>query len=243
MGRLACSFPIFIERVDKMEDQDVNEQPADNPAKEAAKSKAKQHVQEHGMPDRDQAGEAVSRRDLVTADQLLATYETGFVRTESGLFEIQTVHPGDFVRFIKVPVLKLMLDHEIDIVDDKAMMDGIQNMPAKEMIETVSDDSFIELAQQVCCAGVVNVDFRMQPQTELDSKRRQVSIQVIPAEVTIVIYNAIMELSMPQEVADQLRSFREKYEEEAGRGDLASPDVQSVPEDSESIPVSESDES
>ncbi len=229
-----------------MKDQTVNEHPAentDNPAKEEAKRKATEYVQEHGMPDRDQTGEQVSRRDLVTADQLLATYETGFVKTESGVFEIQSVHPGDFVRFIKVPVLKLMLDHGIDIVDDKAMMEGLGDMPAEEMIETVSDDSFIDLAQRVACAGVVNVDFRMQPQTELDSRRGEVSIQVIPAEVAIVLYNAIMELSMPQEVADQLRSFREKYEEEARRGDQDSSDGENLQPETKPDTISESEES
>lgn len=226
-----------------MKDQNVNGQPTDNPAKEAAKQKARQHVQEHGMPDRDQTGEQVSRRDLVTPEQLLATYDTGFVTTSIGQFEIQSIHPGDFVRFIKVPVLKLMLDHGIDIVDDKAMMDGLEKMPAEEMVATVSDDSFIELAQRVACAGVISVDFRMQPQPELDTKQGQVSIQVIPAEVAVVIYNAIMELSMPQEVADQLRSFREKYEEEAGRGDQDSSDGEDLQPKTEPDAISEGEES
>lgn len=207
----------------------MSDQNTHDPAKEAAKAKARQHVEEHGMPERDQTGQPIGQAQLTTAAQLLAGYKTGFFTAQSGRqYEIQLVQPGDFARFIRVPVLSLMVEKGVNIADPEATQAAIKEMDEEEMIMTVEDDRFIDLARRIVCAGVINVKFRMEPQAHLDDKSGEVSIQLIPAEEAIELYNAIMELSFPKEVADEMRSFRKELEEKIGRGNQDSSDVAGV---------------
>jgi hypothetical protein len=170
---------------------------------------------------------------FTTFEELTEGFKTAIVRVKSGkfekdsdgkvlmdeenqpiphmyTFEIQSIDPGEFVKLLGTPIVALLADKGINVLDEASLQDGIAKISEEEAMDVASDDDFISLVKQVLVAGVVTVNFVSKKQAECSSVKKEVSVDVLAKETQLELYTLIMDLSLPERDEKSFTSFREQ---------------------------------
>lgn len=181
---------------------------------------------------------------LTTYEELDSLYRTAIVATSSGMsFKIQTVSPGDFMIVAGSPILKKLVEHDVDLTNKEQISAVIDGMSTQQKADLVSDGSFLRMARQIVCAGVISINFVDKLQDECDRSKQEVSVDRLPMPDLLDLFTGIMTLAVSEDEEEAAKFFREISGGERGRGDQDSPDGESIRDETVENTISLSDES
>jgi len=149
-------------------------------------------------------------------------YQQAFVEISKGTLEIQSIDPGDFLLISDTPFVQMLLDKGVDMKDGEAINEAYNTFTDEEKYE-----SFIHNVKKCVCHGVVSVKFVNKSPSECN-KDIEVSVDRLSTEDLMTVYNAIKQISVPEEVAEKATEFRNESE---GSGEAItedSPDSESI---------------
>ncbi len=180
---------------------------------------------------------------LTSFEDLIAGYDTAFVKTPSGkMFEIQSVDPGAFLLLLGTPFIALLQSKDANLADAKSVNDTIENLSPDEKNEAASDDNFMEIVKQTVCQGVISVKFMNKPQWQCNADKKELSVNLLPIADLLHLYNAIYELVKPEKLQEMAEFFRSQIKE-GKDGTAEDPsDSEDLPSDTESDTLSEDTE-
>lgn len=158
---------------------------------------------------------------LTTFSEIKSKYRTAIVITpgndpeqpDGWKFMIQSIVPGNFIVALDTPVLNMLVDKGTDFSDPLDIKEKIESIPDEDKIKLVNDKSFDDMMKDVVIAGVISMKLVRKAQifcTEED----EVSIDLIPKEDLNLLYQEIMKLSVPKELADKFFSTEGTIKEE-----------------------------
>jgi hypothetical protein len=161
---------------------------------------------------------------LATANDFWTDYETGFVTiSKDRLLEIQSLDPGDFLIILDTPFVKMLNDKGVDVTDSEAVTQAVNDLTDSEKMEVYKQN-----IRKVICAGVVSVKF-VDKLPQYCDPEKEVSVDRLSQDDQTIIYNAIKELSVPEEVAEKASSFPDESGDSEGRADTDIPDSKDIP--------------
>lgn len=191
----------------------MNETGADR-AKRIASEKAKgEKASEQGTAVSDEPEKGEGFTGFTTPEEMLAGYEYGVASTSTGKrFEIEGIHPGDFSYLLHTPVLQLLIQEGVDLSSPEEVLKTVHALPPEEQLAFATQESFLQTAREIVCAGVTSMRFVMRRQK--DCTGGSISIYRLTKGEIIEVYNAIMEMSIPREARERAAWFREVGNEE-----------------------------
>ncbi len=173
-----------------------------SPAQERAKASA--------LKNKIEIKETTTQIGMTTFSEIKSKYKTTIVITPGNdpeqpggwKFMIQSVVPGNFIMALETPLLNMLVDKGTDFSDSADIKEKIESIPDEEKIKLVNEKSFEDMVKDVVIAGVISMKLVRKAQmfcTEED----EVSIDLITKEDLNILYQEIMKISVPKELADK----------------------------------------
>ena len=150
---------------------------------------------------------------LTGYDDLVAGYETAFIKTTSGkTFEIQSIDPGIVFILMGTPIISMLSNKGADLADADSVNKTIQALSIDEKVDASQNELFNNLIYQSICEGVVSVHFVNKPQYECDPDKKELSVNLLSKIDQTEIFEAIMGLIKPDRLQELAEFFRQKSE-------------------------------
>jgi hypothetical protein len=183
------------------------------------------------------------REGLTGYDDLVAGYETAFIKTTSGkTFEIQSIDPGIVFILMGTPVISMLSSKGADLADAESVNKTIQALSIDEKVDASQNELFNNLIHQSICEGVVSVHFVNKPQYECDPNKQELSVNLLSKIDQTEIFEAIMGLIKPDRLQELAEFFRQKSEEASDGDSEDTSDGESLPVETEPTFVSNDNE-
>ena len=158
------------------------------------------------------------QQGLTSYNDLIGNYTISFITTASGnTYKIQKIDPGMYMSITGSPLIQILNNADIDLTDSNAVEETIKNLSTEDKLDYVQSDEFLLFMQRIVCAGVVSLNLVCKHQDNCSPTRKELSIDLLPANDLIEIYNAIMDISVPEgerEVGENFRSDSEAEQDE-----------------------------
>ena len=166
------------------------------------------------------------RKQLTTAEDLLKDYAVKPITTVLGnKYQIQKIHPGTYMLVTGSPLIAALSNIETDTeTDDAAAI--LDELPVQ------SKSQYLQYMQRIVCAGVVSLHFTCD-KWQSKCNDGELSIDVLPAEDLIELFNEIMTLSLPESEVETVTNFPETSAEEQPGDGSDSPDSEAIPPETE----------
>jgi len=162
-------------------------------------------------------------KQLTTAEDLLRSYSIKYLTTTlENHYQIQKVYPGTYMIITGSPLVEHLANIESDTTDDAAAM--LDELPDQ------AKSRYLQFMQRIVCAGVVSLNLTCDKrQPKCNDEKKELSVDVIPGEDLIELYNEIMALSLPENEVETVDTFPETSPDQQACDDTDTPTDDAIP--------------